>query len=95
MENENLENTLGALESAYDCLRKANIHLPHRSKHEVRVREMMESLSNMIDNLQQELNAEYAQYEDDGQPSDLQENEDFAHDGYADNMEPNEDGSWS
>ena len=34
-------------------------------------------------------------YEDDGQPDEQQENEDFARDGDFDNMEPNDDGTWS
>lgn len=36
-----------------------------------------------------------AEYEDDGQPDDLTENEDFAHDGDFDNMYATEDGFYS
>lgn len=41
-----------------------------------------------------EADEEAAEFEWDGQPDDLQENEDFAQDGHFENRECNEDGFW-
>lgn len=52
-------------------------------------------LNELIENEQEEFENEMEDhYEYDGQPDDLQENEDFAHDGHFENMECGDDGFW-